>query len=170
MVKPIFVNGKDICKLCKYVKRDKETEKKIKEIVKNINSRIEYYEKVRKTHKKDKDISGLYFCVGLLCQCDRDLELLKNKFPEYFKESDKMSEVPKLEIKTLKQLIDEYENAELEDGLNSDYWLYEFKYYEEDDIKARIRWLKSQITLNDVNNRNVINAIDEAFSELFKEE
>lgn len=66
-------------------KKDKETEKKIKEIVKNINSRIEYYEKARKTHKKDKDISGIYFCVGLLSQCDRDLELLRNNFPEYFK-------------------------------------------------------------------------------------
>ena len=35
-------------------KKDKETEKKIKEIVKDINSRKTYYEKARKAHKKIK--------------------------------------------------------------------------------------------------------------------
>jgi hypothetical protein len=65
--------------------QSKETERKIKEIIKNINGRKRYYEKAKIAHKKDKDISGIYFCVGLLSQCDRDLEILKERFPEYFK-------------------------------------------------------------------------------------
>lgn len=71
-----------------YKNKDKETEKKIKEIIKDINSRKTYYEKARKAHKKDKDISSICFCVGLLSQCDRDLELIKQIFPDYFKESN----------------------------------------------------------------------------------
>lgn len=76
---------------------------------------------------------------------------------------------PKLEIRTLKQLIDDYEDAELYSIQNYENLLYN-KYIHKVDLLKRVKWLKSQITLNDVNNRNVINAIDEAFSELFKEE
>jgi hypothetical protein len=76
---------------------------------------------------------------------------------------------PKLEIKTLKQLIDEYEDAEAYDIKNYEN-LLQNKYIHKVDLLKRVSWLKSQITLNDVNNRNVINAINEAFSELFEVE
>lgn len=44
-----------------------------------------------------------------------------------------------------------------------------YTYFSKDQLRERIKWLKSQITLNDVSNRNVVNAINEAFKEILKE-
>jgi len=75
--------------LNKLREKDKETEKRLKEIVEDINRRIKYYTKVKEGHLKDKDVSGINFCIGLLCQAKRDLNNIKLRFPKFFKENEK---------------------------------------------------------------------------------
>ncbi|HQO99308.1 MAG TPA: hypothetical protein PL042_01685 [Caldisericia bacterium] len=72
-----------------------------------------------------------------------------------------MSEIPKLKVKTLNQLINEYEYKESYKGYNAEK-LLQNKYIYEVDLKIRINWLLKK----HINNKALINDIFEKFKEV----